>query len=70
MLGLGFRSNYLDLATYYKFILILELKEDDTAKGVGELNYKPRDTNHEDDPNWFDIVKILNIKIPIVVLRR
>ena len=37
----------------YNFILILELKEADTAKLSGKLDYKHADANHEDAPYWF-----------------
>ena len=40
------------------------------AKVGGKLYYKHIDTNHEDDPNWFDINKRLSIELPIFVLRR
>ena len=38
MLGLGFRTNYLDL-TLYNIIFILELKEVDSARAGGKLDY-------------------------------
>ena len=49
---------------------MLELKEVDTAKVGGEVDCNYIDTYHEDDLNWFDIVKRLNIEIPIVIWMR
>ena len=54
----------LDLTTCYNFIPILELKEVDTAKVGGELDYKHTDANHEDDLKGFVIVKRLYNKLP------
>ena len=49
-------------------ILILELKRKvNIGKVDGGLDYKHIDTNHEDDPNWFDIFKRLNIELSIVI---
>ena len=70
LVGFGYRSNYLDLTARYYFIDILELREDDTAKGCGELDYKHIDTNDEDDRKRFAIVQRLNIEHPIVILMR
>ena len=68
LLGFGFRSNNQNLTFDYDFILLLELKEVDTATVGGKLDYKHLDidANHKDDSNWFDIIKRLNIEIPIV----
>ena len=38
LLGLGFRTNYIDL-TLYNIIFILELKEVDSARADGKLDY-------------------------------
>ena len=53
MPGVGFKSNYLHLTTYYIFIVISESREVDTAEVGGEPYYKHIDANHEDDPKWF-----------------
>ena len=44
----------------YNIIVILELKEVDTAKVNGELDYKHTNINNEDDMSWFDDGKRLN----------